>query len=42
MKWTVSIPKRVGKHILALPNAVQEALFLLVTDIQDYGPVQGA
>lgn len=42
MKWTVSIPKRVAKQLQTLPGVVQETVFLLVSDMQDFGPVQGA
>ncbi len=41
MNWTVTILKRARKQIQDLPRPVYEALFLLVADIQQSGPVQG-
>ena len=41
MGWTVVIQKRARKQIQDLPQPVYDTLFLLVTDIQQSGPVQG-
>lgn len=41
MRWVVRIPKRVYKNISALPAPVKETLFMLLSDIQDTGAVQG-
>jgi len=39
--WKVSIPKKTEKQIKKLPKRVQKAMTLLVTEIENSGPVRG-
>ena len=41
MPWTVTISKKAAKGCRALPAAVGEALVLLLTDLEELGPVRG-
>jgi mRNA-degrading endonuclease RelE of RelBE toxin-antitoxin system len=41
MTWTVTLSSRVAKRCKTLPKAVKKALALLLTDIEDSGPVRG-
>ena len=41
MDWTVNITKKASKMISKLPNGVQQALFALLLDIENDGPVRG-
>jgi mRNA-degrading endonuclease RelE of RelBE toxin-antitoxin system len=41
MTWTVTLSSRVAKGCKTLPKAVKKALALLLTDIEDSGPVRG-
>ncbi|WP_027177674.1 hypothetical protein [Maridesulfovibrio bastinii] len=42
MSWKVAIPKKTVKQIKKLPQRVQKTLTLLVTEIENYGPVRGS
>jgi hypothetical protein len=39
MNWTIIIPAKVGKQIIKLPKSVQATVFLLMRDLERYGPV---
>jgi mRNA-degrading endonuclease RelE of RelBE toxin-antitoxin system len=41
MTWTVTLSSRVAKGCKTLPKAVKKSLALLLTDIEDLGPVRG-
>ncbi|UTF50749.1 cytotoxic translational repressor of toxin-antitoxin stability system [Desulfomicrobium sp. ZS1] len=41
MTWTVTLSTRVAKGCKTLPKAVKKSLALLLTDIEDFGPVRG-
>ena len=40
-KWSVSFRKKAAKAKKALPRNIQDALALLVRDLEEYGPVRG-
>ena len=39
--WNVHVPKKIQKASQRLPLLVQEALWLLVKDLREHGPVAG-
>lgn len=41
MDWSVTVARRLQKQISRLPQAVKNALVLLIRDIEQYGPVRG-
>ena len=41
MAWKVAVPKKTAKQIRKLPLRVQSALALLVTEIEQCGPIRG-
>jgi mRNA-degrading endonuclease RelE of RelBE toxin-antitoxin system len=41
MTWTVTLSSRVAKGCKTLPKAIKKSLALLLTDIEDLGPVRG-
>jgi mRNA-degrading endonuclease RelE of RelBE toxin-antitoxin system len=41
MAWTVTLSSRVAKGCKTLPKAVKKSLALLLTDIENFGPVRG-
>lgn len=41
MSWTVNIKKSVKKGLKKLPKNIQDALEILVIDLQDGGPIRG-
>lgn len=41
MQWEVCLSKRVVKSLPRLPGRVKDALFLLITEIENTGPVRG-
>jgi mRNA-degrading endonuclease RelE of RelBE toxin-antitoxin system len=40
MNYQVKIKRRVARRLNKLPKNVQKLLFLLITDLQDGGPIQ--
>jgi len=41
MKWAVKITKKGSKAIPKLPKSIQQSLFLLLREIESFGPVRG-
>lgn len=41
MAWKVAIPKKTAKLVKKLPRKVQDAITLLIAQIEDTGPVRG-
>ncbi|OQY13807.1 MAG: cytotoxic translational repressor of toxin-antitoxin stability system [Desulfobacteraceae bacterium 4572_19] len=41
MIWVVTSTKRVKKQVKKLPQRVKAALYILVTEIKELGPVRG-
>lgn len=40
MKYDVRVKKKIARGLTKLPRDVQQLFFLLVTDLQDDGPIQ--